>query len=234
MPTQLLSEYLSETATLDQNDAGSGVKIAESNHRIANNLTLIAGMLRLQANEIAKSERTLSASEARMLLSEVSARIDTVGRLHRLLAQDGAGHLDMTDYLQDIAEAAIQSMSGKNFTLAPASSGSCQLPPQIALSVGFMVGEAVTNAVKYAHPAGAPGIIALECHRTSDGSTVVRVCDDGVGLPQDFDANSDGGLGMRVMRSLARQLGADLTFASHATGLTVNLRLPPNRPIVAA
>ncbi len=102
---------------------------------------------------------------------------------------------------------------------------------QIALSVGFMVGEAVTNAVKYAHPAGAPGVIALDCQRTADGSTIVRIHDDGVGLPQDFDANNDGGLGMRVMRSIAKQLGADLAFVSHATGLTVDLRLPPNRPI---
>ncbi len=156
MPSQILSEYLSEASALDQFNATGEVHIAESNHRIANNLTLIAGMLRLQANEIAKSERSLSGNEAKMLLAEVSARIDTVGRLHRLLAQGGAGHLDMSEYLQDIAQAAIQSMSGKNIALAPASPTSCQLPAKMALSVGFMVGEAVTNAVKYAHPAGAP------------------------------------------------------------------------------
>ncbi len=68
----------------------------------------------------------------------------------------------------------------------------------------------------------------------ADGSTAVCIRDDGVGLPQDFDANNDGGLGMRVMRSLAKQLGADLEFASHATGLAVNLRLPPNRPVCKA
>ena len=147
------------------------------------------------------------------------------------MAQGGVCHLDMTEYLQDIAQATVQSMSGQNIALAPASSTSCQLRPQIALSVGFVVGEAVTNAVKYAHPAGAPGVVALDCQRLPDGSTIVRVCDDGVGLPQDFDPDADGGLGMRMMRSLAKQLGGALEFVSHATGLTVELRLPPNRPI---
>lgn len=230
MPSQILSEYLTEAPLEDWSHAGSGVQIAESNHRIANNLTLMAGMLRLQANEIAKSGRVLNADDVQVLLAEVGGRIETVGRLHRLLAQGGVCHLDMTEYLQDIAQATVQSM-GRNIALAPASSTSCQLRPQIALSVGFVVGEAVTNAVKYAHPAGAPGVIALDCQRLADGSTIVRICDDGVGLPQDFDPNSDGGLGMRMMRSLAKQLGAALEFVSHATGLTVELRLPPNRPI---
>jgi two-component sensor histidine kinase len=201
MPTQILSEYFSEPSTQDHFGGAESLQVAESNHRIANNLNLIAGMLRLQVNEITKAERPLDIHDAKMLLAEVSTRIETVARLHRLLAQGGASCLSLTEYLQDIAQAAIQSMSGKNIVLAAPPSTSCRLPAQIALSVGFMVGEAVTNAVKYAHPAGAPGVIALDCQRTADGSTIVRIHDDGVGLPQDFDANNDGGLGVNPFRS---------------------------------
>jgi two-component sensor histidine kinase len=232
MPTQLLADFLAETSTVSYPAAALDVHIAESNHRIANNLTLIAGMLRLQAHDIGKAERTLSPDDAQQLLAEVGARIETVGRLHRLLAQGGGSTcLDVADYLQDIAQAAICCMSGRNVALQTPSDQVCELPAQIALSVGFIVGEAVTNAVKYAHPAGAPGVIALDCQRWPDGSTLIRVSDDGVGLPQGFDAITDGGLGFRLMRTIAGQLGAELAFSSPATGLAVSLRLPPNRPV---
>lgn len=231
---QLLSGSPSEVSG-GRHEPVSDVLIAESNHRIANNLTLIAGMLRLQANDIAKAGLALSPQDAKNLLAEVGSRIETVGRLHRLLAESGgASHLDMNEYLQDIAEAAICSMSGQNVFLAPASQAVCELPAQIALSVGFIVGEAVTNAVKYAHPAGAPGSITLDCRRLHDGSTQVLVGDDGVGLPEHFDADLDGGLGLRMMRTIAGQLGAQFAIMPHATGLTVSLVLPPCRPVCAS
>jgi two-component sensor histidine kinase len=51
------------------------------------------------------------------------------------------------------------------------------------------------------------------------------VIDDGVGLSEDFNPLGDGGLGFRVVRGLARQLGADLVYESGDIGLTVRLTL---------
>ena len=95
--------------------------------------------------------------------------------------------------------------------------------------MGLIVTELVTNAVKYAHPAGAPGRVEVRCRRACDDSVEVSVADDGVGFPEDFDPVSDGGLGLRVVRSLARQLGADLAFESGPLGLTVRVTAPPER-----
>lgn len=207
------------------------VLAAESNHRIANNLTMIAGMLRLQANEVVKGRKPLDPAEAAMLLSEVGVRIETVGRLHRLLAQTGGDtRLDLNIYLEDVARAAIHSMSGRNVTFQPPAGPPCEIAVQSALSVGFIVGEAVTNALKYAHPAGAPGVIRLDCQHLSGGSTLIRVSDDGVGLPEGFDWDHDGGLGLRMMRLIANQLGAKLTLESRPLGLTASLLLPPRHP----
>ena len=204
--------------------------MAEANHRIANNLTLIAGWLGLQAAGVRKDGRPLSAQEACNLLEEAGSRIETVGRLHRLLAHSGqAVSLDLRQYLHDVAKAAIDSMSVPGVTtLDGVQGGPCHIPTHQALSVGFIVGEVVTNAVKYAHPAGVSGRVELSCHRRSEGATLIQVTDDGVGLPEDFNPRKDGGLGLRMVRTLADQLGATLTFDSSGFGLTVRLLLPPS------
>jgi two-component sensor histidine kinase len=209
------------------------ILIGESNHRIANNLTLIAGLLRLQAADVAKAGRSLSAADACLLLEEVGGRIETVGRLHRLLADAGRGEsLDLHQFLHDIAEAAIGSMSrAGDMRLGRASGDACAIPAHQALPVGFVVGELVTNAVKYAHPAGVKGRIKLSCHARPEGAVLIQIADDGVGLPEDFDTRRDGGLGMRMVRMLAGQLGANLAFESTGIGLTVRLLIPPARPV---
>jgi two-component sensor histidine kinase len=57
----------------------------------------------------------------------------------------------------------------------------------------------------------------------------IVIADDGIGLPENFDPTKDGGLGLRIVRSLALQLGATLHFDSHALGTRVQLDVPTRR-----
>ncbi|HEX4197008.1 MAG TPA: sensor histidine kinase [Caulobacteraceae bacterium] len=228
MSVQLVGDDLKQPSPAD-------VLVGESNHRIANNLTLIAGLLRLQAADVAKSGRTLSAEEACLLLEEVGGRIETVGRLHRLLAHVGhAETIDLHEFLHDIAEASIGSMAlAGDMTLAQTLPDACAIPAHQALPLGFVVGELITNAVKYAHPTGVKGRVEVLCDPRPEGGILIQIVDDGVGLPEGFDPGQDGGLGMRMVRLLADQLGASLSFASSDVGLTVRLLIPPARPVSA-
>lgn len=227
MTVELVSDRAAPAAPT--NDGLSpGMLVAELNHRIANNLTLIAGLVRMQAASVAKAGAPLSAEAAFLLLEEVGSRIETVGQLHRLLAQRGAGaSLDLGRYLRDIAEAAVGSMAPRGETRLAYTSTRCEIGTDQALPLGFIVGELATNAVKYAHPAGVAGRLTLGCHARPGGATLIEVSDDGVGLPEGFDPRTDGGLGMRMVRRLADQLNATLTFNSSAMGLTVRLLAPP-------
>jgi len=94
-----------------------------------------------------------------------------------------------------------------------------------ALAVGFIIAEMMTNALKYAHPTGLPVLLHLSCTSADDRSICIEVSDDGVGLPERFDPAKDGGRGFRLMRSLARQLGAELDFTSSPLGTTCRLVL---------
>jgi two-component sensor histidine kinase len=84
----------------------------------------------------------------------------------------------------------------------------------------------VTNAIKYAHPAGVAGQIRLACRRRSNGHLTIEISDDGVGLPEGLDPMQQGHLGFRLVRSLAKQLGAAIEFRSDSLGLFFLLDVP--------
>ncbi len=226
MPLKLVDNFLRTASTFSTDP---DVLVEEANHRIANNLSLVAGLVRLQASSIAKAGRPMTATEVCALLTEMGNRIETVGQLHRLLAEAGREpELELGAYLGAIARSVISSLAFEGrarlvFDLQRV----CTVPSHYALPIGLAVGELVTNAVKYAHPAGVIGVIGIGCAADSRGGLVIEVSDDGVGLPEDFDPRTGGGLGMRLVRSLAQQLQAELSFHQTPIGLTVRLRLPP-------
>lgn len=205
----------------------SDTRLREAHHRIANNLALIAGFVRLQSSKVAKAGESLTAAEACLLLDEVGVRIQTVGRLHHLLgANAGATRVNLGEYLQSVCGILSESVCAHRSIELACDASPCDFPPEGAALLGLIVAELVTNSVKYAHPAGVAGRIDVRCRRTSDDTLILSVADDGVGLPEGFDARVNGGLGMRVIRSLADQLHAVLDFDSGPLGLTVAVSAP--------
>lgn len=200
--------------------------LAESNHRIANNLTLLAGLVRLQASSLGHDAFSIPAEDVRQLLGEISGRLEAVGRLHRLLGHGGPlGVADLGAYLRAVAEAVLESVG------APAEMQlSCEMEPGLRLSArralctGLAVSELVTNAIKHARTAGNPSEIRVTAERQLD-VIMIRVADNGPGPPPGFQADQDGGLGMRLLHSMADQLEAKLEFLNGCPGLIVQLRL---------
>lgn len=200
--------------------------IRESDHRIANSLSALAGLVRMQAAEIARRDAPLSGAEASLLLSEYGGRVDALGRLHRLLAQQNRSRdVDAGLHLREVAGAMAAAMPG--VVLAPLTwESGCHIHESQAQPLALIISEVITNSAKHAHPAGLPVVIEVACRRASDGRLAISVADDGVGLPEDFDPRIDGNLGWRVIRALARQLDAELKVDSGPLGLRMTVLLP--------
>ena len=199
---------------------------AEADHRIGNNLALVGALLRLQANDLATRSKPLPAEEVRGLLTETAARIEAVGRLHRLLADADGSWVDFSEYVRAVITSIVASTTAPgratiSFDLAP----SCPLDAVQVMPLGLIVGEVVSNAIKYSHPAGLAPLISVGCDYGPTG-LVLTIADDGVGLPDGFDPQTDGGLGFRLIRSLAAQIGAATRFDSNPLGLRFRLTLP--------
>ena len=188
---------------------GEIVGMAEADHRIANNLASLSGVIRLQRNAISKSNETFTTKQVCMLLDDIGARIEVTAKLHKSLALTAHGNgVNLGDFLQEISEMiGTLGPEGKmDLTIDHSSDG--HIDPRHALHAGLITAELLTNASKYAHPTGLPVKVHVRCEAKDDGSFVVEVTDDGVGFPENFDPATDGGLGFQLMRALANGLNA--------------------------
>ena len=202
--------------------------VAEANHRIANSLTLLVSMVRMQGMSLKKKQVALSNAEVRQLLDGIAARINTISQLHRILSQTGSdGVISLKPHLRDVTDALVAALSSPEQTVRVQHSGSdCMVMMRHVQPIVLILCETFINALKYAHPAGMPLAIAVDCSAGADGRLVLTISDDGVGLPEGFDAGQAGGLGFKVMRSLAAEIGSELQIISTHFGLSFRLSVP--------
>jgi two-component sensor histidine kinase len=203
--------------------------LREANHRISNHLSLLVGMVQTQASAVARGPETLSRDAARAMLQETAGKIVSVGHLHRRLAdQPHKADINLCDYLLEACATLVSSLAlGERVSLVQRLTANCHVTPEQAQQIGLMVSEIIMNSVKHAHPTGIPVQIALGCRREADGRLTIEIGDDGVGLPEGVDASAKGGVGFKLIRSLAQALKAELRIESDALGLTFLITLPP-------
>lgn len=207
--------------------ADSAVALAEANHRIANNLSLLASAVAMRASEVRKQERPLSGSEAAAILAEVGTRIAMVGQVHRLLSKEPEEtHLDLAEHLAELCTLLIDVLAPPGaFEFRAVASEPCFVATDDVLPVCLIVTEVVTNSLKYSHPSGVAGRLMFECRRTADGSVTIELGDDGVGLPEGFDFSRDGGIGSRTIRVLSKKIGAEVSYEEREIGAWFTLRV---------
>jgi two-component sensor histidine kinase len=202
--------------------------VAEANHRIANSLTLLVGMVRMQAASVKKHADAYSNAEVRHLLDGIAARINTISQLHRILSQAGSdGAISLRPHLHDVTDALVAALSSPEQAVRIVhTGGDCMVQMRQVQPIVLMLCEIFINAMKYAHPSGVPLIMLVDCSVSGDGRLVLTISDDGVGLPEGFEPSQSGGMGFKVLRSLAAEVGGELQIQSTHLGLSFRLSLP--------
>jgi two-component sensor histidine kinase len=203
------------------------VGLGEADHRIANNLAGLSGVIRLQRNAISKGGKNLPAEQVCTLLDDIRARIEVIAKLHKSSALRAHFHgVKLGDFLQEICQ--LFGTLGPEGRMDITVHNSCNgyIDPRQALHAGLITAELLTNTSKYAHPSGLPVKVHLRCETKGDGSFLVELTDDGVGFPENFDPSIDGGLGFQLMRALADGLHAELQFEHNSLGVCARLVKP--------
>src|SRR6516165_10546512 len=203
--------------------------VVEAHHLIANNLAIIAGLIRSELLTLA-TEAQANAGYARHLLQQMSLRIDAVGRLHRLLMNTThGGTVELCAYLREIVDAVSCSLTDAEHTKIVCSFGEqATVSAKQAAAIGMFVGEALVNSIKHAHPMDETGTIWINCKWAATASLLVEIIDDGAGTPLDLGSPAPRtiGSGARLMRGIAHDLGAELAFINGNPGQIVRLELP--------
>jgi two-component sensor histidine kinase len=201
-----------EEATREARDLAEAL-LHEMNHRVANSLSLVAALVRMQAMHAADP----AASAA---LKQVEARIIAIGGVHRLLYASGdARSVDVPSYLARLLEELGRTAGRPGLSItADLPSDRLEIATDKAISLGVIVTELVTNAIKYAYP-GAGGEIRVRLRKAADDQATLIVEDDGVGFEGAAEAKGTG-FGSRIVATMAKGLGAAIRYGegsgSHA------------------
>jgi two-component sensor histidine kinase len=193
----------------------------EVNHRVNNSLSIVASMLHLHAS-------VADNRDVQHELREASSRIAAIARAHqRLYRSDRIDTLDLGAYLGDVCKDLNESMPSCQVTVN-AEEG-IEIRTDEAIPAILLVNELVTNAAKYAYPAGNCRVWVTLSRGAGGDTVVISVRDEGVGLPPGFDIKSGRRLGMRLVNSFSQQLQGDLQVLQRRPGtefvLTIPLRL---------
>ena len=196
----------------------------EASHRVKNSLALVSAMLNLQMQEDDDPRIT-------RLLGDAQARITAIAQTHdQLWRGEQVGIVALNDLVCGIATGLAEQ--------APNHRIDCDIDPilisaDVAIPMGLLVAELVTNAIKYAYD-DTGGAIAVTI-RSVDGWIVLTASDEGVGLPADFDLKtaSRKSLGMRMIGSLARQLRGTIVIENASGGTCATLDVPDPRVEIA-
>lgn len=196
---------------IERQEAEDGLKSAvehqkllvlETSHRVKNSLALVSSLLHLQA-------RSAPSRETAAALEEAAGRIAAIAEAHNQLwrAADGA-ELDLAAFIPELCERL--RVQAPRITLTTACD-TIHIPDSIAVALGLVLTELVTNAMKHAY-ANGEGEVRVTAKR-EQGAIVLEVADDGDGLPGGFDFAEVArkSLGMRMVRSLAAQLHGQLS-----------------------
>lgn len=211
----------SQEAGLREALAQRDMLVREADHRIKNSLQLVVSLLRLQRGQVAEPE----AAEA---LGEAIGRVEAVAQSHTALQQSkDLRTVDFSDTLRDLC--ASLGLLNPLVEMRCGSEGGLELDAERAIPLALIVSELVTNALRHAYP-GGDGQVTVDAIATGN-TLVINVADQGVGTAGDA---REGGLGSKVIRSLSKQIGAEVTLRSKpGEGTVVTVRLPHRAKVSA-
>lgn len=191
------------------------VLLTEVNHRVANNLSFIGALIRLQ-------RQALPDKAAKDALDETGARIQAVAEIHKHLYTSGdVTSVALDSYMTALLAQLEQTLASGGF----GASISHQIEPvrvstSASISLGIIITEWVTNAFKYAY-GGHSGEVRVLARRL-DSNLLVAVEDDGVGIPVGGPARGTG-VGSKIVTSIARSLKAEVDYIKRNPGTEARL-----------
>jgi len=169
--------------------------IQEIHHRVKNNLQTIASLLRLQA-------RRTTSQEVKAALRESVNRISSISVVHEFLSQQDAEFIDVAEVTKNILELVIQNMLEPDFNLQTRFNGQTVIfPSEQASSLALVINELIQNSIEHGFTGRREGLIGVEI-ATLEDVYKIKIYDNGIGMPIDFNPQTSNSLGLQIVRTL--------------------------------
>jgi two-component sensor histidine kinase len=193
------------------------ILLKEVHHRVKNNMQIISSILNLQCNRMEKGE-------AKEILTNSRDRIRSMSLVHEnLYRRKDFDKIDLKEYIDSIVSNLMMTYNlnpqeikiTKNIEKTIVSLEKC-------ISLGLIINEIITNAIKHAFTEKLPGEISLRLNTNTDKITSLLIKDNGKGIPDIKKMKKN--IGFEIIESLSKQIDAELIIHSE-NGLSIEMKI---------
>lgn len=173
------------------------VLLNEINHRVNNNFQIISSLIDLSSMKI-ESQKGLK------LFSDIRSRIYSMALVHTLLYEnDKFDKIYMKRYLHKLKDymLSIYGSSEKSINFVIEASEIC-LSVNQAIPSALALNEIIANSLKHAFNKSKQGTIDVSIKDTGDDTVLIRIKDDGSGIPKGVDYDNTKGVGLILVSHL--------------------------------
>jgi len=186
----------------------------EINHRIKNNLNMISSLISLKNSEIDSD------------LSDIKHQIDAIGLIHEKLHQyNEVEWVKVKEYLQELLETVFSWFTFKKVNI-DARIEDVNIRTKTAISLGLVVNEIATNAIKYGFTPEKEARFSVDMRTDPEGEHyILTLSNTGNPFPEDVEITTTGSLGLQLITTLVQQLKGTIELKKSPTTV-FTLRIP--------
>jgi two-component sensor histidine kinase len=190
--------------------------IGEINHRVKNNLQIISSLFSTQSAYLTNqnAQETIKSTERRLYAISLA--------YHSMYQSDNLSRVDLRQYVGNLLGYLKDEFDLNERIQFESGILDIKLLIEIAVPLGLIIYEAVSNAIKFAFPDNEGGKIKIGIHKPDKENLVLAISDNGVGLPPAFDPDDGNTLGSNLIIGLGRQLGGEFKLTDQK-GLSLTL-----------
>jgi len=181
------------------------VLIKEVHHRVKNNLQVISSLLNLQA-------RHIEDGKALEMFKESQNRVRSIALFHEKLYQSkDLTHVGATGYLKNLISNLLTTYGARSNAVAlSVEPNDIFLGVDVAMPLGLIVNELISNALKHAFVEGKHGEVRVDLRSQDHRNHLLCVSDNGPGFPRELDFRKAPSLGLQLVCTLTEQLGGSI------------------------
>ncbi|MEP6621908.1 MAG: PAS domain S-box protein [bacterium] len=216
----ILRDISQQKRTQRQLQASLGEKellLQEVHHRVKNNLAVVSSLFYLQST-YTQDERLVK------VFQDSQRRVRSMALVHETLyGSKNLAEIDFGAYARTLSEEllAAYALGGSRIHMHTEVQA-INMSIDLAVPCGLILNELVSNALKHAFPNDGTGNVRVTVELRGD-ECLLTVADDGVGLPLDLNVDTQGSLGLRLIRSLVRQIRGTFELVPQQSGTTARL-----------
>ncbi len=199
--------------------------IGEIHHRVKNNLQVIASLLQLQGRRLATRNPQLVG-----ILRDTQSRVEAMGLIHqKLYLDENLVTVNMSVYLEELGEVLLDAYRMDDCVELFLDVEPLLLDVNVAIPVGLIVNELITNSLKHAFPNNSEGTVEIALYQEK-GQVVLRVSDNGSGpakvITVQRSAPSFGTELISLLTKKLRGVARQIDTRGYATEIVFTLKVP--------